>query len=149
MFNGFINKNWPELDRYETAEEAEAAYVAAKKRATSGGRQFIIRMCVVIVVAASIGGISGYLIRGTTLAKAVWFSSIRTMIIIAASGLVHHWLVRSAITKIVREDLNRAGHPTCLKCGYDLRGNPEFPGNPPLLRCPECGARHVMFYPDR
>lgn len=42
------------------------------------------------------------------------------------------WMLRTAIQACLRRELNAAGNPTCLECGYDLRGQVE-------LRCSECG----------
>lgn len=42
------------------------------------------------------------------------------------------WMHRP-LRSFLREELNRHGVPTCVKCGYDLRGQTE-------ARCPECGG---------
>lgn len=42
----------------------------------------------------------------------------------------HFW--REPMRLVVRENLQAAGVPICLKCGYDLRGQE-------IARCPECG----------
>ena len=42
------------------------------------------------------------------------------------------WTVRRGITRNLREELNRRGFPTCVKCSYDLTGNVSG-------TCPECG----------
>ena len=47
----------------------------------------------------------------------------------AAAG---YWVVRRVMHRSLRRQLNDAGQPTCMKCGYDLRGQTE-------ARCPECG----------
>jgi hypothetical protein len=43
------------------------------------------------------------------------------------------WFGRKTIQRSLRRQLNEAELPTCMKCGYDLRGQIE-------PRCPECGT---------
>lgn len=48
-------------------------------------------------------------------------------------GLAVNRLRSRKAQSIVRRRLNELGHPTCMQCGFDLRGTDEG-------RCPECGA---------
>ncbi|MFH1746771.1 MAG: hypothetical protein ABIG44_06965 [Planctomycetota bacterium] len=60
----------------------------------------------------------------------VWGQSI---ILALLACVVIVWLVRRRITRNLRVKLTRHGHPTCLRCGYNLTGNVSG-------RCSECGA---------
>ena len=45
------------------------------------------------------------------------------------------WIFKRQIHRQLRRNLTARGLPTCIRCGYDLRGLPdESP------RCPECGS---------
>jgi hypothetical protein len=49
-------------------------------------------------------------------------------------GGLAFWLFRGSVTQRLRGELNRTGIPTCMKCGYDLRGCID-------QRCSECGQQ--------
>lgn len=53
--------------------------------------------------------------------------------VLAGSAVVAVRLRSRRMERSLREQLNRLGHPICIPCGYDLRGQTE-------PRCPECGA---------
>ena len=66
-------------------------------------------------------------------------AQIRTWLLagVVTASVVLLLFCRRAIRRSLRRDLNRAGMPTCVHCGYDLSaGEGE--------RCPECGTlRHA------
>jgi hypothetical protein len=52
----------------------------------------------------------------------------------------HLLVIRKGVRRSLREQLNVAGRPTCMQCGYDLRGQID-------RRCPECGQEFMLQEP--
>jgi predicted RNA-binding Zn-ribbon protein involved in translation (DUF1610 family) len=63
-----------------------------------------------------------------------WALFVIVVCVMSSGGGVGLWLTRMRVRRSLRTDLNRIGIPTCLGCGYDLRGHDDI-----TRRCPECG----------
>ena len=124
---------FPELARFETAEQRRVAWQEAH-------RQSRLLCALIVGLGAGIG--TGFLVVlldiffGRIVAvslPAVAKGCLAGGVAGAAAGYIGWWPVRGRIRRSLRQQLTEAGIPTCVPCGYDLRGQIE-------PRCPECGT---------
>ncbi|MBW7905852.1 MAG: hypothetical protein LC135_11320 [Phycisphaerae bacterium] len=69
---------------------------------------------------------------GTTLWSAVLIGGVIGVLQVATFMLIFNLLFRRPYRRFLRRRLSELGLPTCVGCGYDLRGQV-------VARCPECG----------
>jgi len=62
-----------------------------------------------------------------------WLVPIKPGIAMVISGFVALYLMRRRLRPVLWQFMNERAMPTCMKCGYDLRGQVD-------RRCPECGT---------
>ncbi len=130
MFHRLLPFRFPELQRVDPADRRSlwnAAFGRVLKQPgywfIAGGLQVAGQVCINIPVSryARSRGLYGPLVE-----YVLPFGIALLMAILIT------WIVRQGITRNLREELNRRGFPTCVKCSYDLTGNVSG-------RCPECG----------
>jgi polyferredoxin len=124
---------FPELARFEDEKQRKDAHKKAYKTLHRCWYYWVALIVLIIVLQ-----LGAELLAYVIAPYAPSFMSRKLIGIIGRgmsysfAGLGAIWLVRSTITRSLRTQLNEAGLPTCMKCGYDLRGQVE-------RRCPECG----------
>ena len=130
------NRYWryfPEMERFADDAARKAAWKRASSETIHRPAYWAVMLLLVVVASimliliiermgllASLGPIGGGAIAG------------------ALGGLIGgsiFWFYRGSVTQSLRRQLNESGIPTCMKCGYDLRG---CGGG----RCSECGATY-------
>jgi len=131
-------RRFPELGRFEPGKPRRAAWRRAWRempKSRKGTYAFfpvyiLAWMGIFMSVTIVIDRFQPYILPG--LAPSTFLAVIKG----AASGLIGvyalMWLGRRGIERSLRRQLIETGLPTCMKCGYDLRGQLE-------PRCPECG----------
>lgn len=62
--------------------------------------------------------------------------TLATMLLIPGTALLAWWDLRWS-RRVLRQALNERGKPTCMSCGYDLRGLPPAQPDGTTI-CPEC-----------
>lgn len=132
---------FPELDLFDTREEALAALKCVGK--CSRRRNVSVLVALWLVVAA----IAVFAIECTPAGNVVFppmprskwefvprvitfMVAILPLLVLALLGTAG--LVRRSTRRGLREQLSKTGFPICIDCGYDLTGNASG-------RCPECG----------
>ena len=126
---------FPELKRFDTHVERWRAGEAAHNE---NRFRFVGAVILTLLVYVAL---SLLVFWGTEIVRRVPDrSSVATAVCLAFPfvggvflGLAPLALVRRSIRRSLRRHLTKAGMPTCVSCGYDLRGQIE-------PRCPECGS---------
>ncbi len=106
-----VNRFVPELDGFQTDEQAGEALKRARS-SLSKGWPFV--GCVVLLILGGLAPLS-----------ALRFSDWGGCFIgpyCLMMGWPYIWLRRAALRRSIREELCKAGIPICIACGYDLRG---------------------------
>ncbi len=120
---------FPELKSFTT----DAARKGAMRKASEG----------IYVSGSLLGGLALFI--GLRCAKTVQeltgLAGLLLLLLFGAicglSGFVFVFVGRRRIRRSLRAQLNTHGVPTCMCCGYDLRGLDD-------TRCPECGVAFVL-----
>lgn len=122
---------FPELDRFDSEEEARKAYRAAWKRIlrrpSFWGLAFLFSVVAPVAASLLLRSVGGWPGMSTGVS-----SGVTAGVVSAFLAGTYNWVLRGPLRRYLRERLVEQGVPVCLKCGYDLRGQTE-------PRCPECG----------
>ncbi len=128
---------FPELALFDSADERRTAIREAFKLARKFDHKHLLRNLVVLVIGA------GCLVMWADVfydqfirphvplpgpLKAVLFGGLPTVM----GFLIGQRMLRAPVRRRLRQQLNAAGKPVCMECGYDLRSVSE-------PRCPERG----------
>lgn len=154
--DSLVMTNWlfPELERFDgKSARQEAMRRAWKQLAWNRMNLALLPLAILVVVAVAV--VLLILVRTVVDLPPVVFGGVVGGISGGAASLCMQWLLRMPIRRQLRAELTRAGKPTCLGCGYDLRGNvleqadntPDT--NPCTTRCPECGSDSPTRLPDQ
>lgn len=124
----------PELNFFESDEKREAALVQIASDSGRWGWKLGVA-----IVACGMAGIGAMLFAEWLLHFVAWPDLFERGIRVAAAVLATLVLIRRfhrrGYPALLRRKLIEQGVPMCLKCGYNLRGQPwDSP------RCPECGT---------
>lgn len=125
---------FPELARVESRAERKALWRAAYYPVLKSWRYWFIAIASQAGCQVAFRRVTVQLLRqtGVTAYTHLW-SICATAVGAALASLLTLWLVRRRIARNMRAELLKRGKPTCLSCGYDLRGQQD-------PRCPECGT---------
>lgn len=125
----------PELDYFESDEKREAALAQIAKEA---GRPTTRGYWSAIVLLGA-GAISTMLLASWLLEFVSWpreiEKAVRLGLVILVTLIMIRRFHRQGFPAMLRQKLIEQGVPMCLKCGYNLRGQPAD-----STRCPECGT---------
>lgn len=125
-------KLYPELQHFETREEAGRVLKAWQKKLMYSPKFALAAMGYSVVVGVTFTLISFYLLRWFGL-SAILFGGIVAGPTCGTSTVVITWLWRRRCRRFLRAELISRGVPVCVQCCYDLRGQH-------VPRCPECGT---------
>lgn len=125
---------FPELERLETRRERRALWRAAYRPVVRGKRYWLIAIAsqIALQLAFRLAGASAWAAFRPPVSPSI-FSGAAATLGAAVAGVLTLGLVRQALRRELRLRLNERALPTCLACGYDLRGAVA-------RRCPECGV---------
>ena len=124
----------PEVDYFKSDEQRDEALAQVAQQAKKGARGFFLILFGSIVVSMALQFIIrrvANFVELPTLAK----SGIPGGVAGASMVLLLRQLHRHRFPTLLRHKLIEQGVPMCLKCGYNLRGQPAD-----SKRCPECGT---------
>lgn len=127
IWNALYRWMFPELERFESAVDRQRAMQQLKEVNRGFGSSFgvmILVMFVLMAVEWSIRRSFGF---------ADWLGPARPVLFTAIAGIVTVYLTRTRYRRIIWSCMNESLMPTCMHCGYDLRGQVD-------RRCPECGT---------
>ena len=121
----------PELAAYDDEEACIADWRHAVSRTAIGRRLLLFALVIALAVIAAVianEALVQYLppLRG-------WLGGIVGGVLGGVFPVTSVWIFRNDVRRRLHDKLLERGIRTCVKCGYDLRGQIE-------LRCPECGA---------
>lgn len=126
------SKRYPELQRFDSKEDAQAALKAWQKKLMKSPRFWLGLVAYTIAV--------GLFVTLIFVSIRQWFRIPMRLIgpvvggVTGGTGMLGvTWFWWHQCRRYLRERLIARGVPICLKCGYDLRGQVE-------PRCPECGT---------
>ncbi len=134
MSNRWIWAWFPELLRLETTSERAEVYHRCYGRVMKRPIYWIIAGVIQIGAQIVVGIPAARFAKNYTIPRWLISSGIPLLIAVACIFVII-WVMRRAIIRHIRRELNTRGLPTCIRCGYQLRGLPET-----VRRCPECGA---------
>lgn len=125
----------PELSLFPTDESRQKALESIAAEAGTPTRlSFWLGVMTLVIAVVGSAGLTNWLMRFVN-----WPHLIEEIFPLIGGGLgfllTLRWLHRSGASGELREKLQAAGVPICLKCGYSLRGLPRE-----SERCPECGV---------
>ena len=130
MFDRIDNVLYPELARFPSRHQRDEALVRARREAPVRKR---IPLKILVPTIAIV--LFGYVLEWLRPNPPVSIGAIAWAVGLAlmwGSVYVIFRYARGEVRKCLRAELSRAGVPTCVECGYDLRNIPEWV-------CPECG----------
>ncbi len=95
------------------------------------------RRIAVVCLAIALLGVLAYCLALLYLPPLRWLQESRyvavgVFVVLLPAAYLAFRLLREPMRRVVRGDLQAAGVPICIQCGYDLRGQT-------IARCPECG----------
>jgi hypothetical protein len=138
LFQHWLNvRLQPEISRFSSRREART--VLRRKRTIGVSAMFFLG---VFAYALGAGLAVGFL--------AIWFEAffrrlgpvswfVLAIIQIAPGAALAIWWNLRWSRQALRQALNEQGQPTCMSCGYDLRGLTPAPSDSAPV-CPECGC---------
>lgn len=130
MSRTFYDSMFPELERFGTKRSRKLAFRRASDAVhlNAWGIGLLVVVGAVVILARELN--PAFMSR--------WQVDIPVRVLSCGAPMfVALWMLRRAIRTALRRDLNASGKPTCLECGYDLRGQVD-------PRCPECGEDFAM-----
>jgi hypothetical protein len=127
---------YPELKRFEHYPDRARAEMDYSSQLV---RRWPIWIAIILMallfgpaVPFVINRVVGGLGVGTALSGALLIGGVIGVLQVAAFMLIFNVLFRRPYRRFLRRRLGELGLPTCVGCGYDLRGQV-------VPRCPECG----------
>ena len=126
------SKLYPELQRFETREEAGRVLKAWKKQLMKTPRFWLALIAYTVGVGVTVTLILVYLRPWLGLSSGA-FGGVVGGVTGGTGAAALTWFWRRRCRQFLRTELVSRGVPICLKCGYDLRGQDR-------PRCPECGT---------
>lgn len=130
---------YPELGRFERRLDRQNASLEFQTRLL-----FRWQVWVAILVFGLIFGLATPMlvhrgILGAGLVNSMVVGALIGLLQATTFLVVFNYLFRQPYRVHLRQRLNALGKPTCIGCGYDLRGQVE-------PRCPECGrSQHAKW----
>jgi len=124
---------FPELDRFESKESRKKAMRCAGR--TAHATSWFVAICTVGLV---VGLMVKEHARKWLPVPSPFFDGPFAWIMFLCIGVCYVLVIRKGARRALRQQLNDAGMPTCMDCGYDLRGQID-------PRCPECGREFTLL----
>jgi len=123
---------FPELDRFESKADRKTAMRRAGQT---------VHATAWFLAIAAVGTVVGVIVKELIWK---WLSALGPVsnplfawVMFIGVGTCYLLVIRKGACRSLREQLNAAGRPTCMQCGYDLRGQID-------PRCPECGREFTF-----
>ena len=122
---------FPELELFDDPQQ--------RREALSRARQMVFdqvgRKPQYVTFLVTVIALLGFLISLICLfgRPTMWAFALIPIVASGATVLAVQYIFRRPIRQHLRRQLNDAGVPVCMQCGYNLAGNTSG-------RCPECGT---------